>query len=263
MSSIGHKILSVGYTAVGCDYHSMARGAVISRHSLPLDVRQREVQRVHHEAHLAKALEVHAIDLVVDVGANEGQYGSLLRSLGYLGDIVSFEPISAAYESLCNRVESDERWHAFNLALGDSSGRLDLNTVDGSTLSSALEFTDLGREIFPEGEHKFEAQSVEMDRLCEVVKRRPDLFARDNWLLKTDTQGFDLQVLTGSDLRSSPIKLVQCELSVLPLYEGAASYAEVVNWLDSQGFIPLGFWPTFYHGSDMRIVEMDCLMARA
>ena len=263
MSSIGHKILSAGYTAVGCDYHSMARGAVISRHSLPLDVRQREVQRVHHEAHVARALEVHAIDLVIDVGANEGQYGSMLRSLGYDGEIVSFEPISTAYQSLANRIQSDDGWHAFNLALGDRSGRLELNTVDGSTLSSALEFSDLGREIFPEGEHKFEAQSVEMEQLSEVVNRRPDLFAFKNWLLKTDTQGFDLQVLTGANLPSLPVKLVQCELSVLPLYEGAASYAEVVSWLDGQGFVPLGFWPTFYHGSDMRIVEMDCLMAKA
>jgi len=34
------------------------------------------------------------------VGANRGQFGTLLRGIGYTGWIISFEPIRASYEAL-------------------------------------------------------------------------------------------------------------------------------------------------------------------
>jgi hypothetical protein len=39
------------------------------------------------------------IDLVIDAGANEGQFAKQLRRF-YAGDIISFEPSSSAFEKL-------------------------------------------------------------------------------------------------------------------------------------------------------------------
>lgn len=62
------------------------------------------------EAQLIRSLDYQDVDLVVDVGANEGQFGLKLIEAGYSGDIISVEPLSLAYEVL--------KRNAQNIAIG-------------------------------------------------------------------------------------------------------------------------------------------------
>jgi FkbM family methyltransferase len=45
-------------------------------------------------------IENRGINLVLDVGANVGQFGLSLRNRGYAGQIMSFEPVSDAFNEL-------------------------------------------------------------------------------------------------------------------------------------------------------------------
>lgn len=56
------------------------------------------------------------IDLVLDVGANIGQFHDEIRRDGYGGDIISFEPLSNAIAERRRRAE-DARWQLRQLAL--------------------------------------------------------------------------------------------------------------------------------------------------
>lgn len=59
------------------------------------------------------------INLLFDVGANRGQYASVMRDIGYRGRIVSFEPIQSVFTELEQKAKSDEQWIALHCGLGD------------------------------------------------------------------------------------------------------------------------------------------------
>src|SRR5208282_4502119 len=61
----------------------------------------------------------HGVETIVDVGANTGQYACALRQAGYKEDILSFEPLSEAYEELEKKSRSDPKWRVFHSAIGD------------------------------------------------------------------------------------------------------------------------------------------------
>ena len=95
-------------------------------------------------AHIATVLDKYAIDAVIDVGANEGGFGELMRSIGFKGKIFSFEPINTVYAALSQRAEKDSSWHVFNFALGARAGKSQINVSNFSQFSSILSATDYG-----------------------------------------------------------------------------------------------------------------------
>src|SRR5215218_999894 len=62
------------------------------------------------------------VDVVLDVGANTGQYGALLRELGFAGRILSLEPVAEAFAELAGRAAADGAWEAVCVAASDVDG---------------------------------------------------------------------------------------------------------------------------------------------
>src|SRR5664280_832550 len=112
-----------------------------------LDVRR---YKQSDDARLATLLKHHGIDLVLDIGANVGQYGRLLRSVRYEGAIVSFEPLLAAYQHLQAAAANDPLWIVGpRVAIGDREGDVQMNVSANSVSSSLLAMTDVHYEAEP------------------------------------------------------------------------------------------------------------------
>src|SRR5437879_176927 len=77
-----------------------------------------------------------SINCVLDVGANVGQYASQLRSFGYSGWILSFEPVEANFALLQRAASRDPKWRAFPWALGTVDGPAEINVMDATVFSS-------------------------------------------------------------------------------------------------------------------------------
>src|SRR5258705_7865509 len=82
-----------------------------------------------------KLFRHYGINLVFDVGANIGQYGSELRSHGYAGRIISFEPLTSALGQLRDSAKDDSAWQIVPLALGDRNTRARINIAGNSESS--------------------------------------------------------------------------------------------------------------------------------
>ena len=78
------------------------------------------------------------VSVVLDVGANSGQYGAMLRALGFTGRLVSLEPVADAYAELERRAGADGAWDAVRVAASDVDGEITLNVTGDSRSSSVL-----------------------------------------------------------------------------------------------------------------------------
>lgn len=178
----------------------------------------------------ARLLAEHGVELVIDVGANRGQYADDLRSNGYRGQIVSFEPLSDAYAALRRRSAADDRWEVQRLALSDVDEVLELGAADkfGSALRVGARLAALFPEAVPAS-----FERVPAARLDEVEL---DLPPARRTLLKLDVQGYELRVLAGASGMLDHVGVVEAELSVVALYERQPLLADAIRALDGHGF---------------------------
>ncbi len=205
---------------------------------------------------LRGALTAAAIDLVVDVGAYDGEYALDLRRLGYEGAIASFEPSAAQLARLRERSAGDPGWTVHPLALSDRSGETTLHRYADGHFDSLHVGGPLGG--------RFE-QHLRPESDTTVRTRRLDELWSDvvppgsNVLVKTDTQGHDLAVLRGLGDRLPEVSVLQCELAVIPLYEGAAGLTEVLPHLEAAGFGLASTEPVSRGPDHVSTIEFDCL----
>jgi FkbM family methyltransferase len=185
------------------------------------------------EARRARLLASTEVDLVLDVGANVGQYASRLRPAGYKGRIVSFEPLSDAFAELSAAAAADPTWECRRLALGATDGETEINISGNSYSSSLLDMEDRHVESAPESKY-VGTEKIETARLDSLW----DELVRDGErpFLKLDVQGFELEALRGAEDSLPKILGVQAELSLVPLYRDGPVFRDVIDYLEERGF---------------------------
>lgn len=213
--------------------------------------------------HLSRLFSLRDVDLVIDVGANAGQFRDFLRlHVGYKRWIASYEPIPEVYKTLLQRSNDDEYWRVFNLALGSTQGHDIFNVSIGSTLSS------FGEPDFNATDHASSRRQTQrkIDVGIDTIDRQlPILFqtlAVKVPYLKMDTQGYDLEVLRGAE--SSLVQFVglQFEGSVVPLYQDMPHFTDMLNYLNKRGFV-LSDMFAVTKDLTMRLIEFDCVMVNS
>lgn len=198
-----------------------------------------------------------AIEYVIDVGANEGQYAALLHRLGYEGMILSFEPNVEVFRVLQKRFAEQSNWRGFNYALGSSEGQLQLNIYEESSISSFLH----GNDKIKNASKIHHVDTVPVHRLDAVLPALiPDLEKR-RIFIKSDTQGFDLEVVKGAEGVMKSIWGLQSELSVQPIYHDMPKYLDTLGYFECLGFVLVDLWlVTRTVGGD--VLEYDCIMRK-
>jgi len=167
---------------------------------------------------IVSSLQEFGIDLVLDVGANQGQFASAIRRGGYTGNIVSFEPLSDANSRLLQASDEDAKWDVYQCcALGDRNGEVEINIAGNSESSSILPMLESHLSAAPESAY-LGKEIVPIKTLDETAG--PYMKDKRAAFLKIDTQGFEWQVLDGARATLPHIQGILVQLSLVPLYEG-------------------------------------------
>ena len=202
-------------------------------------------------------IEREAVDVVVDVGANRGQYGLRLREAGYTGELHSFEPLPLAFSVLAEVAANDDRWHVHQVALGARTGSVPMHVSRGDDCSSILESSESMRRVVPEA-IPTHTTAVTVRRLDEVL---PD--GGDRLLLKIDTQGFEHQVLDGATGLLDRVVVMDIEMALSANYVGGSTIYDLMPRLHQLGFVAFSVEPGFTDARSGQVVDVDVLMTRA
>jgi FkbM family methyltransferase len=197
---------------------------------------------------------------IFDVGANIGQTSIELRKYFPEATIHAFEPIDATFELLQQNVSNDRQMRLNNLALGAESSKKNIGLAMNSCLNSVLNEVDLSTER--ESTATKNIQEIEISTGWEYCNSNQ---VEDIFLLKSDTEGYDLMVLTGFDklLTANKINFVLVEVNFNKRSDSQVKqtpFYEINDYLVERGYKLAGFYDGIHHGGfEPNLSYCNCL----
>ena len=211
--------------------------------------------------HLLRILKQCNVSVVLDVGANHGQFARDLRKAGYRGEIHSFEPVASSFEIIKNISKNDPGWHVHKLALGATNAMQDIHVFWASELSSFLAANEFGENRL-DGMVQTHKESVQISTLDDFLAEKDLNRHGKKIFLKMDTQGFDLSVFKGAQKSLNFIVGMLSELSFQPIYADMPSYSQALSVYEQAGYNTTGLFPVV-RNADLTLVEMDGVLIKA
>jgi len=179
--------------------------------------------------------------VIFDVGANRGETIKRFREV-FAGPVIhAFEPGRDTFAELQRRSAGIPDLYLNNFALGaQSESRLFLQS-EPDTMSSFLEpSVDAWGEI----KDRYPVEVTTIDDYCAArAIERIDV-------LKSDTQGFDLDVVKGAQqmIDRRAVQLIFIEITFSDMYKGSPRFDEIYAFLMSRRFALVSFYDFYYQG---------------
>lgn len=214
----------------------------------------------HAVCQVARSLGVVGANVVVDIGANEGQFARDLRLMGYAGNILSIEPIEACHARLHAFASHDPNWEVGpRCCIGETTGEVLLNVAANTESSSLLGIEEKHIEAEPASVY-VRKEPVSMRRLDDLLSERGVKLS--TVFLKLDVQGYESRVLDGAPCTLEVCRGVYLELSLCQLYVGQPEWREMIDRLESHGLTLWGVQNGFTDPRDGRSLQVDALFIR-
>jgi len=177
--------------------------------------------------------------IVIDAGANQGQMALRLKQEFPKCMIHSFEPSPTTFEMLKQNVSCHPSIYVWNAGLGASSGKQMFLENTHSDMSS---FLTPSASTWGKVHKHTEVDVRTLDEFCaEQGIDRIDI-------LKSDTQGYDLEVLKGANkmMYEGRVNLVYVEVTFYEMYKGAPTFGDLCRYLDPLSFRLVALYPIIY-----------------
>ena len=192
-------------------------------------------------------------EVVIDGGANSGQWTLRLRKSFPSIVVWSFEPLSGPFKQLEKNSKYDINWVVRNEGLGESEEIVLMHVSSNDAMSSSSKqptshLTEFGTVSFNTSE---KTRSVRLDSITELQNKLI--------YLKLDVQGSEWDAIIGSTGLKESIVAIEVETSFTSMYEGDQTHYEIIPKIIDLGFIPFSISPPHRH-ADGRCTYMDVIL---
>jgi FkbM family methyltransferase len=215
-----------------------------------------DIRRIRFEPY--EWLKGRNIQTVFDIGANVGQFASQIHRVLPDAMLYSFEPLEDCYNELLKKMGHLPRFRAFNFALGDRNGQVQIYRNDYTPSSSLLPMEELHKRAFPYTEHAT-VKKIEVKRLDDILD---ELDIVDNVLVKIDVQGTEDKVILGGEKLLSRASVLIVETTFEPLYKDQPLFDTIYALLRERGLVHMGTESIMRNPKDGRVLQCDSLFMR-
>lgn len=201
------------------------------------------------ENELLKIIESVDTDLVLDIGANKGQFASKLYNYGYNKELISFEPLSEPYKKLLKKSENNSKWKVYEkCCVGADTENIDVQISNLIGNSSILNIKSTKFNV--KGSHFIGKENVKQITLASL-NNSPLLSKAKNVFIKMDIQGYEHFVLSKLEEVEYFINGFFIELSLIKLYEEEKDFLSICNQLKGFGYNLVYITPEFINANRM------------
>jgi FkbM family methyltransferase len=199
------------------------------------------------------------INLVLDIGANEGSFISYLLKNNYKEKIIAFEPLLKVYQKLSEKFHKYPNIILENCAVGNINlENIEINISKNLVSSSVLNICPSHLNSEPDSTYTG-SQKTKLITINDYAKKNNIIFKKQNTLIKIDTQGFEYEVLLGCMDISNNVSLINIELSLIKLYENQKLMHEIMKILYDNNFVMYHFSPVFRNLDNGQVLQVDGL----
>ena len=199
-------------------------------------------------------LRMRSYAMVVDIGANRGQFALAVRHYFPGSRIISFEPLPTPSSTFRRIFRNDKGIILYQVAIAPYEGEEEIHISKRDDSSSLLPITSTQSDLFPGTEESgkakiYAAPLTKYIKLDEIVSPA---------LLKLDVQGYELEALRGCKELLPRFDSIYVECSFVELYQGQALAHEVIAYLSDSGFLLSGVYNIVYD-QDGKAIQGDFL----
>lgn len=202
------------------------------------------------------------IKTIIDVGANKGQFAKYIKPLFPEAHLYCFEPLPEPFKELKQWEEKyrNEKVTAFNLALGDNEGTLEIyNHVEHNPSSSFLKTSKICESLYPFTKKQVSIP-VKMITLDKWIRSLSDPLGPEI-LIKLDVQGYENRVIQGGGRTFSNAKACILEICLDQLYEDQATFKDISFLLYDFRYHYVGNFNQVY-ADDGHVIYIDALFVK-
>lgn len=171
-------------------------------------------------------------DVIIDVGANKGQFLLDARTAAPDARCIAFEPLPTEFAVLETVHGGDPHVELRPMAIGASEGMATLHVSAAADSSSLLRISSTQNQMFP---GTAEVGEIEVP-VSTLDTQLDDVALTRRSFVKIDVQGGELEVLKGGPHTLSQVGYVYVEASFVELYQEQPLIGDVNRYLCEHGF---------------------------